>query len=273
MEEILKKLIKNSINIKMIDKIIKLGDSKFGGKPHLPKDFVWPYFTGTNFDNETKSRPLAFLAQINLQDAKKFDKDNVLPSEGMLYFFYEMCTMTWGFDPNDKDATKVFYVKDKELFETDFPSDLDEKYIVPEKAIDFECEKSLPAFEEYSETIDCDADWDEYDEQVALFGVDPAVEPDQCFKLLGYANIIQNSILEECEAVSRGIDCGEPLDLPKKVQKDINEKSKDWILLAQFGTISEELMFGDCGCLYIYIRKQDLKNLDFSKIHFSLQCG
>lgn len=97
MEEILKKLIKNSINLKMMDKKVKLGESKFGGKPHLPKDFVWPYFTGTNFDNETKNRPLAFLAQINLQDAKKFDKDNVLPSEGMLYFFYENVLNDMGF--------------------------------------------------------------------------------------------------------------------------------------------------------------------------------
>ena len=275
MNKILSKIIKNAINFKLKEsnKQLSLGSSKIGGKPHLPKDFIWPYFVGTNFNDETKNRPLSFIAQINLEEVQKYDLDNVLPHNGMLYFFYDLNTMLWGFDPKDKGAPKVFFVNEKELLESDLPEDLEEQFIVPEMKIKFESKKSLPAFEEYSDVYDEDADWDEYDEVVTQFDIDPAVDPEQSFKLLGYADIIQNSILEECEMVSRGINCGEPVDLPNKLRKDIKQKANDWVLLAQFGTISEEIMFGDCGCIYFYIRKQDLANLNFENIHLCLQCG
>ena len=58
-----------------------LNKSKIGGKPYLPKDFVWPYY---------QELPLSFLAQINLEEVKSLDKDNLLPDKGMLYFFYEL---------------------------------------------------------------------------------------------------------------------------------------------------------------------------------------
>ena len=31
-------------------------------------------------------------------------------------------------------------------------------------------------------------------------------------------------------------------------------------------------MFGDCGAIYFYISKQDLKNKRFDRIKFELQC-
>ena len=32
-------------------------------------------------------------------------------------------------------------------------------------------------------------------------------------------------------------------------------------------------MFGDCGMLYFYIRKEDLAARRFDNVHFVLQCG
>ena len=66
MSEILASLKKNEIIIstefnndsKIINK------SKIGGKPYLPKDFVWPYY---------QELPLSFLAQINLEEVKSLD--------------------------------------------------------------------------------------------------------------------------------------------------------------------------------------------------------
>jgi uncharacterized protein YwqG len=43
--------------------------SKFGGRPAVPHDFVWPQYAGKRFRNEERvMRPLSFLAQINLAD-------------------------------------------------------------------------------------------------------------------------------------------------------------------------------------------------------------
>ncbi len=51
-----------------------LGISKMKGLPHLPKSMKWPKGT-------------FFLAQIALDDVKKFDVEDLLPKSGILYFF------------------------------------------------------------------------------------------------------------------------------------------------------------------------------------------
>ena len=50
----------------------------------------------------------------------------------------------------------------------------------------------------------------------------------------------------------------------------------DWILLFQMASISEddyELMYGDMGNLYFYIRKQDMQERKFDRVWFAVQCG
>lgn len=91
MTEILNKLKKTEITIfteSNEDNEI-LNKSKIGGKPYLPKDFIWPYY---------QELPLSFLAQINLKEVNSLDKDKLLPSKGMLYFFYELETEEWGYE-------------------------------------------------------------------------------------------------------------------------------------------------------------------------------
>jgi uncharacterized protein YwqG len=86
-------------------------------------------------------------------------------------------------------------------------------------------------------------------------------------------------MLTECERVSRGLYCGTAEDYrntPEDVKADIRERASDWVLLFQMASICEEdyeLMYGDMGNLYFYIRKQDLKNCNFDGAWFALQCG
>jgi len=272
----LKKLMRNAINISTKkSKSIKIGQSKLGGKPHLPKNFEWPFVKDINLEGEEQNRPLSFLAQIDLEEAKKYDLDNLLPKSGFLYFFYDLDAMPWGYDPKEKGFAKVVFldVPRNELCVTNFPKDLDKEYYVPEKRISFERENNLPNFDEYSETFDKTADVDDFEAELEKTGVCQEKEPSECFKLLGYADLIQGSILKECEMVSRNIYCGGSVELDEKTSKDIEQKASDWILLAQFGSFSDDVMFGDCGCLYFYIRKQDLIDLKFENAHYSLQCG
>ncbi len=51
--------------------------------------------------------------------------------------------------------------------------------------------------------------------------------------------------------------------------------AQEWILLFQMDTVEKdgfELMFGDCGRIYFYIRKEDLRNRNFENVWLSLQC-
>lgn len=60
--------------------------SKWWGDPDMPADMEYPTIKVTE-DGETYEYPLNFLCQINCEDMAPYDKDNLLPHEGMLYFF------------------------------------------------------------------------------------------------------------------------------------------------------------------------------------------
>ena len=127
------------------------GVSKFGGKPDLPVDFSWYYYEGKDFHDVTKSRPLAFLLQIDCEEIHPLDLDGRLPDRGMLYFFYEMETQTWGFDPKDEGSARVYYYSGPKqaLAPTDFPADLVPDYRFPELRLRFHRRHDLPSYEEF----------------------------------------------------------------------------------------------------------------------------
>ena len=61
MKEKLESLGKNSIRLKIARKeTYKLGATRFGGKPDVPPDFVWPTYEGESYDHVVKNRPLSW---------------------------------------------------------------------------------------------------------------------------------------------------------------------------------------------------------------------
>ena len=272
MSEILASLKKNEIIIstefnndsEIVDK------SKIGDKPYLPKDFVWPYY---------QELPLSFLAQINLEEVKSLDKDNLLPSTGMLYFFYELETEEWGYHPESKGCAKVFYYEDISNFSLiDFPENMEDDYKIPEFKVTFKSNISLPSYENFYLLL---KEHDTFKKQNISFKDfiplyhDIFIPDNNYTKLLGHPEVIQNPMEEECEAVTRGFDMGGVESYPKKYQKEIRSTSKDWILLFQMDTVETsdyELMFGDSGHIYFWIKKEDLANKNFENIWLILQC-
>lgn len=121
--EVIKPLEKNEIIMKTMEnkKVESPDDCKLGGKPYLPADFEWPTFKSAD---DGITRPLSFFCQINLAQVKPYDKDNVLPGRGMLYFFYECASSAWGFDPADNGAARVFYFENTDGFVPKIPMDL-----------------------------------------------------------------------------------------------------------------------------------------------------
>ena len=257
--------------------VSKPSASKIGGKPYLPADFVWPTFQ----DEEKVTRSLSFFCQIKLSDIKPYDKEGLLPDRGTLYFFYECESMRWGFDPKDKGAARVFYIDTADvigLTPRDIPEDISEVYVIPEIALKFECGSSYPSFEEFEVYSDLETDFKEYDKVLEKLGIDTE-EDRECHKMLGYADVIQNEMLTEVERISRGLYCGDAesyKNTPKDVEADIAVHAKEWVLLCQISTIENddfEFMFGDCGMIYFYIKKEDLASMNFENVHFSVQCG
>lgn len=63
-----------------------VGRSHWWGAPDLPEDIPYPCVRVTA-DGESYDEPLTFVCQIRCRDIAGLDTENLLPHEGMLYFF------------------------------------------------------------------------------------------------------------------------------------------------------------------------------------------
>lgn len=279
----LKQFSRNGITVTPapVEASIETGKSKFGGKPDLPAGFAWPYYEGVDYSDVRANRPLAFLAQLNCADLQPYDTEGLLPQTGVLSFFYELETMPWGFDPADRGSARAFWFENEMLAPTDFPDDLMEEYRFGELSLDFSAGAMLPSYEEFDHLTQgrTELDWDEYEEACHERELHVPNEEDQ-HTVLGYAALVQGECLTECEMVERrGLYTGNGdamRALSEAERVEIDADSREWILLFQMGSLEMdemELMFGDCGCVYFYIRREDLARRDFSRVWLILQCG
>ncbi|MBQ8781856.1 MAG: DUF1963 domain-containing protein [Oscillospiraceae bacterium] len=246
--EAIKKVTRNAVYFDYETDIseIPCGNTKFGGRPDVPSDFEWL--------RAADGRPLAFLAQFNLSELEAYDISNELPKKGMLYFFYDLEDMPWD---SDDGGARVYYSDNaSELSPADFPEDICEECIVEECALKLEAVNDAPQYEDFDFVSEsqCD-DYGTYLSSVKeALGFAPEQRGDIRCKLLGYSDIIQNSVLEEFA---------------------FNDENDDWTLLAQFDTYengSSYIMYCDGGRIYFGIRKQDLAAGNFDNIKLILQC-
>ena len=280
MKEKLKSLGKNSmkLNIGQTEEY-KLGATRFGGKPDVPSDFTWPTFQGEGFDNIVKDRPLTFLAQFNCEELAKYDNEHLLPERGLLSFFYETDTQCWGYDPKDKGCARVYWFEDiSALSAADFPIEMEDDFKFPMMKINIFQKTSYPSWPDFSEIFPEEEDKDDvfYSIWDELAGED-SEEFAERSQLLGWPNVIQNSMYAECDLAAKGYYLGNGwIKIPKDVRQYAEETAKErWMLLFQLDTVEGddfELMFGDCGHIYFYITKEDLRERRFDRIWLILQC-
>lgn len=259
---------------------LPVGSTKLGGRPSVPGGFEWPCFRGQDMDGVTADRPLSFLMQIDLEDARVFDSEGLLPESGTLLFFYECASMCWGFDPAHEGSSRVFYYEKGTALEAmDLPDDLAPEYRIPERRLIMETHLSLPDMDDFpdeNKEADVDDYFDIMDE--AECGVD-SVGSGYSGKLLGYPSQIQGYLFFNREAVASGIYMGDTLEgrVTEEEQAEIAKRSKDWILLNEMGTLpagdgEDEIMWGDDGLIYFTIKKEDLKAKVFDRAWLELQC-
>jgi uncharacterized protein YwqG len=257
---------------------IEIGTSKVGGKPDLPNSFGWVTETNEEVEVEKKflfiskkskrlvTKPLSFIAQINLQEVAKLDNEDLLPKSGILYFFYSAEQEAWGFDIKDRNKFKVLYYNGdlSNLQRKDFPEGLgeDAKYkacsVVPKQEV------SLPSGESDAYLHFNEEEMEDFYEYV--------LGKESTNKLLGYADAIQGEM--ECELVTNRLYCGDPSGYNNPRAKKLEPNAKDWRLLLQIDSNEEcNMMWGDAGRPYFWIKKDDLLNKAFEKSWFSLQCS
>ena len=249
-----------SISIKTdvsTDNNLPIGSSKFGGLPDSPQGFTWPIW------NE---RPMSFLCQFSLSDITGLDQDENLPSEGLLSFFYDSEQSTWGFDPKDRGSWAVQYFESSNLVRNQFPDELPAESRYTTCALKFASELTLPGRESpLVEELELNDDEDDAFFDSMLEGVN--------HHFLGYAQEVQGAMQLECQLASNGIYCGDPSGYADPRVTELEPGASEWRLLLQIDTDENpDWMWGDSGMLYFWIKSNDLRSRDFTKIWMVLQC-
>lgn len=158
----------------------------------------------------------------------------------------------------------------------DFPPELCDDLRFPMINIKAYGKKSYPSWADFSELFPEEEDDERYfDSCKELVGNDF----DDYSQLLGWPDVIQDTMFEECALVTKGYYLGNPAGwkkIPDYVRANAAKTARDtWLLLFQLDTVKcddFELMFGDCGHIYFFITKEDLATCKFDRIWMILQC-
>jgi len=257
----IKTLKQPTVHIQGIDNMTY---SKIGGLPNLPDNLKWPTW---------KKKAQSFICQIDLSEIPENAQSLDLPKEGTFYFFNNQEQETWGFDPKDKGSwTVLFSPKSKNDISTSpMPDSLLKEFVFKEKYIQFSTIYTYPDWQD--ERINAlelnDKQFDEYEDLYQnVYNDEPA------HQMLGTPSPIQGNDMDlECQLASNGINCGDGNGYESKEAKKLSTGRNDWILLLQVDTDDDiDMMWGDSGMLYFWIRKQDIQLHDFTKCWMILQC-
>lgn len=236
---------------------------RLGGSPRLPATVPWPCRTG---------EPLTFLAELDLSAIREADGPDWLPPEGYLHVFYDTDAQLWGFDPADGDGVAAIMTPDRGDAPTQRPVGRGQGWAFTERALKPRRTMSFPSLDRL-DSADRGAsrfDIDLVDDLLATALGDAAQH-----HVGGYPSPIQNDDMElEGQLASAGVNVGGPGGYESDRAKALEPGKSDWKLLLQIDSDDEaDMMWGDVGRLYIWVREEDARAGDFSKVWLILQCS
>lgn len=243
-----------------VEEAFAIGTSKVGGLPDLPADITWPEWKGT---------PQSFIAQLRMEDVQEYDINKVLPTNGMLWFFYDAKQETYGENPEDKGGWQVYFHEDlTHLQRATAPTSLPQSSHFQACGISFSSEITLSQYPKLEITK---FDWTEeeqkkYEDLLATF---PSAEDhgQVHHRLLGNPDTIQDDMRVQCQLVSHGIK-----DETSPQASELSKTANEWQLLLQIDTDEEASMdWANNGMLYYWITATDLHKKHFENSWMILQ--
>lgn len=262
-KEEIKELLVYSIENQLVLSPVEYSPKNFckvGGSAYLPEGFAWPTYCD---DIE-----LDFVMQIDLEEIAKYDIEKKLPSKGVLSFFYDSYNKPRGYYDDDVGGLQVHYFADKtKLKKREGPSLFFKEYslecknrsmvLYPDNFADaffafrLEDEDLEQAYKELSLTPNSHAE---------------CSQDNSCdFSMFGNICTIQ-----ECWTSNLGYVLRNRAKENDFVNTDADFLFKNWVPLLQIPSNDElrSLFHGD-GYINVYIKRDDLKNLNFENIAFA----
>ena len=237
--------------------------SWFGGRPLVnAADFVWP---------ESDGKPMAFLGQLDLAELTASHRFPWLPAVGSAVFFYDVEQMPWGFDPKDKGKWRVLYSKTVDT-EMEYPASLPPAFRMKHSFVSASRIERLPdidsavveALNLSQDQLDAYAEFSDGDEK-----------HETVHQVGGFPSPVQGNMMElECQLASNGIYVGTPEGYEDPRAQALEAGARDWRLLLQIDSDDElDLMWGDAGMIYFWVREQDSLAMRFDGCWLILQCS
>ena len=241
--------------------------SRLGGLPAMSPSVAWPQRAG---------KSLAFIGQVDLGSQPDSAVQLGLPREGLLTFFYDAEQSTWGFDPKDAGSFAVIHVpkEDETTLLDEWPPDLPPHARYRSCALASREAVTLPPWESvlvedlrldpgqleaYQSLLEAIGDEDDAGASRGLLG--------------GHPDQIQGDMSLECALVSAGLYCGDATAYEDPRLPIFRQHARDWRLLMQVPSVEQAgMMWGDLGCLYFWIREEDLRSRRFDRSWMILQC-
>lgn len=225
--------------------MIPVGGSKIGGTPDLSAGSTWPL---------NKKSPMAFLGQWNLEELAVSPAATLLSRTGLLSFFVDLQPYIDDLYDSPPPGRVIYTPDTSDLKPLKFPTEL------PKECRLKPCTVAIT-------------------ERLSIPGIDT--------KAVRAAGLKKEAALEEYgEFVSEQfvtvMNSGQPVYHPHQIlghhhaiQEDpLNYKKGDWVLLTQFGyDPNPDLLVGDGGVFYFFVRADHLANAQFDEVYMELQMG
>jgi uncharacterized protein YwqG len=234
---------------------------RLGGFPRLPASTAWP---------DRKGRPLSFIAELNLAALRLVGGPDWLPESGILHLFFDAEHEPWGFDPADRDGWKVLMtggVADEALAP---PPGLSSDRVFTAVALAGRSALTYPT----TERLDLPSDVSRaFDFEAVHTFMDTELGDGPRHQVGGFPSPIQGDGMElEAQFASNGVFMGGPDSYSDERIAALEPGAADWRLLLQIDSDDEAgIMWGDTGTLYVWVREQDARIGDFSRVWMIVQ--
>jgi uncharacterized protein YwqG len=219
-------------------------------------------------------RKLDFLLQIDLSEIARLEgPSTLLPREGLLTFFYDFKHQPWGFDPATAAGSRVVLVPDAGVSRAVVS---DPEYVLTPAGMRFRLAETLPHIGSRAwDALGLDRDLsDKYFDLVSDFERSFYPRSSGLHRLFGHSANVQGDMQLEAQLVSNGLYCGDSSGYRDPRREALERGADDWILLLQLDSDDgAELMWGDMGMLYFWIKRDDLSERRFDRAWMALQCG
>ena len=153
------------------------------------------------------------------------------------------------------------------------------EYPLDEHVLSFSQSRTLPhygsqSYDEFEQLASLDEDEaDRYFDFLSAYE-SQFYKPGACHHLFGYSSNVQGDMQLEAQLVTNGLYCGDATGYEDPRAEELRAGASDWILLLQLDSDRDaDLMWGDAGYLYYWIRAEDLAAGRFDRVWMSLQCG